>query len=72
LHRRVHRQRVIAVNAQASYAITDGARGEGRPLASGKTGKGRNRPLVVHNLKNNWRVVDSGKGQGVMKIPLRR
>src|SRR3569623_1454881 len=69
--RRIDRQRVIAVDAQAGDAIADGARREGGRFRTGETGEARNRPLVVDDVEDHRGAVDAGEGAGGVEIALR-
>ena len=69
-HRRIDRERVIAVDAQAGHAIADRALGEGRALGAGDPGEARDRPLVVHDREDHRHVVDGGEGHRRMEVAL--
>ena len=70
LHGRVDRKGIVTVHPKASDTIADGARGECRPLAACKAREGRYRPLVVDDLKNDWRIIHSRKCQRAVEVAL--
>ena len=64
----IHRQEIVAVDADAGDAVTRTARREGALLAAGVALESGDRPLIVHDVQNDRRLVHRGEQQRVMKI----
>ncbi len=70
LRDRIHREKIIAVDTNSGDAVAGPARCEGALFAAGIALKGRDRPLVVHHVENDRRLVHGGEQQGIMEIRL--
>ena len=68
LRGRVHRQKVVAIDAQRRDAAAHAARGEGGSLSAGQRLKGRDGPLVVDDVEDDGRAVNMGKRQRRVKV----
>src|SRR5438045_7181789 len=68
---RVHRQEIVAVDANPRYAVTGAALGEGLVLTTREALEGGDRPLVVDQVENHRRLVDGGEGHRVVEVRLR-
>src|SRR3546814_2424778 len=59
---------IIPVDPWPGNAIAHRPRGKSGRFRSGKTGKGRDGPLIVDHVQYDWRPVNTGKGAGRMEI----
>src|SRR6185503_2427645 len=67
----MHRQEVVAVNANAGHAIAQSARGKRTVLAARKALEGRDRPLVVDEVEDHGSPVDLRESHRMMEVGLR-
>ena len=70
LRHRVHREEIIAVDADAGHAVARAARRKRALLAARETLEGRDRPLVVDDVQDHRRLVHRGKQHRVVEIGL--
>jgi len=65
---RVHRQEIVAVDANPRHAVTGAALREGLVLTPGETLEGGDRPLVVDQVENHRRLVHGSEGHRVVEV----
>jgi hypothetical protein len=70
LRDRVHREEIVAVDADAGHAITRATRRERALLAAGRALERGDGPLVVDDVHDHRRLVDGGEQQAVVEVGL--
>src|SRR5258706_10483755 len=68
----IDREEIVAVDPHSGNSVSVSARREGRLLAASYPLKGRDSPLIVHNVQYDRCAIHGRKSKGVMKIAFRR
>src|SRR5581483_7429935 len=65
---RVHRKKIVAIDADARDAVPGAARGECPVLTAGEALEGRDGPLIIDHVQNDGRAIYGSKRQGMVEI----
>src|SRR6185312_9398799 len=67
----VNREKIVAVDTYAGDAVSRPILREGAPLTAGETLEGRDRPLIVDDVENHWRLIDGRERHPMVEVRLR-